>query len=48
MSNAFSNHATENAQGKTPAHALVADFSLPVVALLVVVLLITATGSGYF
>jgi len=47
MSNEFSNNATANAPGKSPAHALVADFSLPVVAL-VVVLLIIATGSGYF
>lgn len=48
MSNAFSNQINANARGNHPEHALVADFSLPVVALVVVVLLITATGSGYF
>jgi len=48
MSNAFSNNANANARGNRPAQALVADFSLPVNALLVVVLLIIVTGSGYF
>jgi len=48
MSNVFSNDASANTQGKSPAQALFADFPLPVNALLVVVLLIIVTGSGYF
>lgn len=48
MSNAFGNDKNANAPGNRPVHALVADLPLPVNALVVVVLLIIATGSGYF
>ena len=49
MGNAIRNNSTANAQGNFPEHALVANVSLPVNALIVVVVvLIIATGSGYF
>lgn len=52
MSNAFGKNASANVREKRPAQARVADFPLPVNALVVVlvliVVLITGTGSGYF
>jgi len=48
MSNTFSNNANASARRNRPVHALVADRPLPVNALVVVVLLIIVTGSGYF
>ena len=52
MSNAIGNNAVANAREQRPVHARVADFPLPVNALVVVlvliVVLITETGSGYF
>ena len=48
MSNAFDNNAIVSWSGNRPILPRVADFSLPVNALVVVLLLITVTGSGYF
>jgi len=49
MNRAFRNNATAETRARRPVTAVAADLPRPVVALLVVlVLLITVTGSGNF